>query len=73
MTKIVRRSNPEPPANKAARPSKKLPVPCWMLLRKHQFDGPQDYQPGRKLTMKRRCSVCGQKVTGGQILFKEEE
>jgi len=76
MSEIVRRSNAEPATQAGSQPAespKKSPVPCWLLLRKHRFDGPQEYQPGRKLTMKRRCSACGQLVTGGQILFKEEE
>lgn len=77
MSKIVRRSSAKPrvstTSNSSTGPPKKLPVPCWLLLRKHRFDGPQEYTPGRKLTMKRRCSACGQLVTGGQILFKDEE
>ncbi len=76
MTRVVRRTGSSPvapPSNGPGTPSKKLPVPCWLLFRRHRFDGDQEYTPGRKLTMMRRCSACGQKVNGGEIHPKKEE
>ena len=72
MSNVARRpGNNQPAATRGTgKKVKKSPVPCWMLLKRHTFDGDQEYAPGRKLSMKRRCSVCGQYVKGGEILPK---
>jgi hypothetical protein len=67
MTSPVRRTGSDAARNNG-QPGKKLPVPCWMLLRRHTFDGDQEYTPGRKLKMMRKCSACGTKVKGGNII-----
>lgn len=74
MSNVVRRPGnvPAARAGNSKKKTKKSPVPCWMLLKRHTFDGDQEYAPGRRLSMKRRCSVCGQYVKGGEILLKED-
>jgi hypothetical protein len=74
MSDVARRSGSQPvaPGKTTTKAVKKSLVPCWMLLKPHTFAGDQEYKPGRKLSMKRRCSVCGQNVKGGEILLKED-
>lgn len=54
------------------RPSSTTIIPCWMRLRRHQYDGapffPNKRRPGK---MQQACTVCGQKHTAGEVLPPE--
>jgi hypothetical protein len=68
-------STPEPsprPATSKKRQKRSI-IPCGWLRKPHSFDDKQEFVPGRKLSMRRRCNVCGQNVKGGEILFPNED